>query len=45
MIAWLMAVASGSTKGIEYVIAILGLLGFLLLLRFLKAPEEKKRSR
>ncbi len=33
-----------STKGIEYIIAIAALIGFLLFLRLLGGPEGKKPS-
>ena len=33
-----------STKGIEYIIAVAALIGFLLFLRFLGGPKRRKRS-
>ena len=40
--AWLLLATS--TKGIEYIIAVLALIGFLLLLKFLGGPRGKKPS-
>jgi len=34
---------AASTKGVEYIIALVGLAAFLLFLRILKTPEEKDR--
>lgn len=33
---------AGTTKGIEYIIAIVALVGFLFFLKFLRPPEEKR---
>jgi len=41
MIAYALSLLATTTKGIEYVIAIVGLGGFLLFLSWLKPPEER----
>ena len=43
MITFLAEVASTSTKGIEYVIALVGLVLFLFFLRLLRPPSQKRR--
>ena len=39
MIAYVLMLLAASTKGMEYAIAIVGLVAFLLFLRFLKPTE------
>jgi hypothetical protein len=41
MSALIWQLLAGSTKGIEYIIAIIGLGGFLLFLKWLKPTEER----
>ena len=45
MIAFVLNLLATSTKGIEYIIAIVGLGAFLLFLKWLKSPEERQPPR
>jgi len=45
MISFAGLLLATSTKGIEYIVAIAAVIGFLLFLRFLGGPRGKKPSR